>query len=425
LTTRRFWQISVIIFIASLLRYSTSFNPYGDFTRGPEPRLLALNLYEHHGFSNPFFALKTGPSAHLSPVFPVFAASLMKVFGDQTAGIAALQVAAILAVSLQVALFPIFSKILSMGAWNGVLAASFWILAKPKLVFGWEVQYVALILAALCCLYRTQLDAAPSESSARLWISGLLAGVLILSSPPLVLVFVSWLIWEMWRRRTAFLKVSFVPLVLLPVLILTPWTVRNYRVFQHLIFVRDDLGLELATSNNDCAQFGIARNIQNGCYNQSHPNIALDQAQRVRQLGEFQYNQARLHEALQWITQHPKQFLVLTLERFFVFWMPSETGNIHYASGRRLERVPIYLLTMLSVLGLITLYRTDFKSWAICASCLAFFPLIYYIVQFEYRYRYPILWITFLLGALPITKLLWPLVGDRLRTEGPPGDRQS
>ena len=39
----------------------------------------------------------------------------------------------------------------------------------------------------------------------------------------------------------------------------------------------------------------------------------------------------------------------------------------------------------------------------LCTIWLAFFPLIYYVVQYEDRYRYPIMWITFLLGALPVS----------------------
>jgi hypothetical protein len=60
-------------------------------------------------------------------------------------------------------------------------------------------------------------------------------------------------------------------------------------------------------------------------------------------------------------------------------------------------------MTPLSVAGLFILYRRDILSWLVCLICLGLFPLIYYTVQYEYRYRYPILWVTFLLGSLPIT----------------------
>jgi hypothetical protein len=56
--------------------------------------------------------------------------------------------------------------------------------------------------------------------------------------------------------------------------------------------------------------------------------------------------------------------------------------------------------------GLFILGRRDITSAGVLTSCLLLFPVIHYIVQFEYRYRDPILWITFLLGAVPITACL-------------------
>ena len=73
--------------------------------------------------------------------------------------------------------------------------------------------------------------------------------------------------------------------------------------------------------------------------------------------------------------------------------------------GRRLERLAIYVMTLLSVAGLFILFRRDSLSAIVCLACLGLFPLVYYIVQYEYRYRYPILWLTFLLGSLPIKTL--------------------
>jgi hypothetical protein len=89
--------------------------------------------------------------------------------------------------------------------------------------------------------------------------------------------------------------------------------------------------------------------------------------------------------------------------RFVAFWMPKETFDIDYAGGRHLERFDIYLVTLSSVLGIAILWKRDGKSALLLISCLTVFPLVYYIIQFEYRYRYPIMWTTFLVGAMPLT----------------------
>ncbi len=188
-------------------------------------------------------------------------------------------------------------------------------------------------------------------------------------------------------------------------MIVAPWLIRNYLVFHRVIPVRDNFGLELAVSNNDCARFGIQRNFETGCFQKEHPNANLDEAKKVLALGEPKYNDARMREALRWIVGNPARFAKLSAMRFVVFWFPTETTSF-FVPGRVLERFTIYVMTLLSLPALFMLHRRNRQSAAVCISCLGLLPLVYYLVQYEYRYRYPILWVTFLLGALPITYFL-------------------
>lgn len=399
----------VLLFVASLLRYWVSYDPGASVPRDPESFRLAHNLYEKGQFANPFAALATGPSAHLAPVFPAFLALLMRSFGDKGSGFYAVNLAAALILSLQLALYPVFSKVLGMGALNGIIGASIWIVAKPRFLFGFEGIYAAIILALACSCYRRYLDSQAHGPGALGWVVGCLMGLSILTIPTAAPIFAVWLGWEMWRRKIAFLKKCLLPFVLLPTAIVTPWTIRNYAVFHRFILVRDDFGLELSASNNDCAQFSMVKNFANGCFDAVHPNHNVNEAKKVLELGEPGYNERRLLKALRWISGHPARFIKLSAQRFIAFWLPTETLTIHYAgSGRRLERGLIYVMTLLSGLGLVILYRRDSRSAAVCMSCLAVFPLVYYIVQYGHRYRYPIMWVTFLLGALPITAFMRP-----------------
>ncbi len=390
---------SVLLFVASVSRYWVSFNPGDSVPFDPEASRLAHGLYDEGTFANPFAALDTGPSAHLAPVFPAFMALLMKVFGDLSAGAYAIKLAAVLILSLQLALYPVFSKILGMGEINGIIGAWIWLIAKPSLVYDWEALYAALLIAVACCCYRLYVD---KQGRTMAWLLGCLMGFTILTLPTVAPLYAIWLAWEMWHRKGAFFRRSLVPLIVLPIVIITPWMVRNYLTL-HRLMLRDDFGLELSVSNNDCARFGLRANMATGCFDEFHPNHNVNEAREVLQLGEVEYNDLRLREALLWIGSHPVGFIKLSLTRLIAFWMPTETFTIHDASGRRLERVTIYLMTLLSVPGLVILYRRDVTSAAVLLSCLTVFPLIYYVVQFEDRYRYPVMWVTFLLGALPIT----------------------
>lgn len=401
----------ILLFLVSLARYWVRYDPSASVPYYPEPYGLARNLYHTGKFANPFPFLQTGPSAHLSPVFPAFLALLMKVFGEKSLGFYAIQLSAALILSLQLALFPVFSQMLGMGEINGFIGAAIWIVAKPMLFYGWEALYAAILVAAACCCYRRYLDEQPQARRRLAWLLGSLMGLLILISQAVAAIYATWLAWEVWHQKTAFFKRSFLALVLLPVVIIAPWTIRNYVVFHSFVLIRDNFGSVLSVSNNDCSQFGLDLDVKSGCFQKNHPFHDLNEASKVVELGEVDYNKLQLHTALRWITGNPARFSKLTFMRFIAFWLPTETFTVHYAGpGRRLERVAIYLMTLLSAPGLIILYRRDVKSAAILMSCLVVFPLVYYISEFDARYRYPIMWITFLLGALPITacsKRLW------------------
>jgi hypothetical protein len=392
----------IVLFLATLARYWVSYDPSASLD-GAEGWRLAHNLLNEHQFANPFEPLDTGPSALLAPAWPVFLALEMKTFGGGNAGdVYAIRWAAVLIIALTTALFPVFSRRLGMGEFNGIIGACIWILGKPVMV-PWDGFYGAILLAVTCYVYREYLEESAQSAGRRAWILGCLMGFMMLTIPGVAPLLAAGLAWEIWRRKIAFFKKSLLPLILLPALIVSPWTVRNYLVFHSLVPIRDDFGLVLWEANNDCAQFSAVLNWTSVCPENHHPNKDLNEAKRVLELGEPKYFELRRQEALHWIWDHPVRFLKLAAMRFVFFWMPSESGTIHVGHGRHLERVVIYLMTLLSGAGLLILYQKDARSAAICMSCLTLYPLVYYILQFEDRYRYPIMWITFLLGALPIT----------------------
>lgn len=401
------WHIAacVLIFFATLARYHERYDPAESYADYPESVQIARHISMEDRFASPFAALETGPSAHVAPVIPAIQALLMKAFGDKSTGMYAMRLLTVSVLSLQLALFPVFSRKLGMGSATGFIGAAMWIVAKLSIPYEWESVYVALLLAVACCCYRRYIEAAAKPPRGNQLLLGGLVGLLVLTSPPTALIFILWLAYDLYLNGTAtFLKRTLVPFVLLPLLIVAPWTIRNYLQFHRVIPVRDNLGLELSVSNNDCAQFSIYRNLSSGCFDKFHPNHNVSEAAKVRAMGEVNYEDLRLREAASWIGSHPEAFVSLSATRFIAFWIPTQNGDVRDASGWRLERgiLYIYLMTALSVAGLVTLFRRDVRSSIICLSCLAAFPLIYYFVQFEDRYRYPVMWVTFLLGSRPI-----------------------
>ena len=109
-------------------------------------------------------------------------------------------------------------------------------------------------------------------------------------------------------------------------LVCLPWFIRNYEQFHSVFFVRDNLGLELYTSNNSCATPTMLGNYLSGCHFQTHPNVNAAVAAEVLEKGEIRFNQERMHEAFAWISENPRAFASLTARRFMRFWFPYLTS---------------------------------------------------------------------------------------------------
>jgi hypothetical protein len=408
--------ISAAIF---LLVLGDSFHPFSineTFPLSPEALTLARRLAESGSFASPFLAMATGPTAHLAPVYPAFLAFLIHIFGSGPWGAFVLQNTAAAAVAMEVALLPLVAEALGMGIEAGIFAALAAMIARLPSFFAWEANYVAVLLECL-----TLVIFMPNPSALRrfwYWIFlGALWGFALLSSPVIALPFAGWLLSRGGGRPAFGNRRELWTVFAVAIVVVAPWIVRNYSTFGKFIFIRDSLGIELAVANNPCASYAIRISESTGCYGPLHPNISATQAAKVVRMGEPAYNSALLEDALHWIVANPEKFLQLTLRRFFYFWFPSDRGD---AAGEilhgpaRAHYAAIFGSTILSLYGLWALWRRNRPAAAWCALWLALFPLIYYFVLFIERYRYPVLWITFLLAGYAVADILSIVRGSRL-----------
>ena len=284
----------------------------------------------------------------------------------------------------------------------------------------WEANYVGFLLiltTLLACRYLVILEAGPvGPAGLHLWGSpagvawslGVLWGILLLIGPNAGSIWFVWILCGAWLSRRRGFPRAWLPAAVVPVLFLTPWVVRNQAVFHKLIPVRGNFGLELAVGNNPCAKVSYQANSGSGCF--QHPYSSLTEAKKMAAMGEAEYNRMRMKEALAWIRGNFVQALGLWIKRAAYFWVPSltEGGSDLAGSKRRWSALVINLMTILTVPGLVLLWRTARSGAVICGIFLGVYPLIYYIVQFIERYRLPIMWVTFILASVAIrASLVW------------------
>jgi hypothetical protein len=393
--------IAALIFGATLYTYYVPYHPHRLCGVGYESLQLACSLAQKGTFSDPFQTMPTGPSAHLAPLYPAFLALLMKWFGESTYAGFAMGWSAITVIGLHLALLPFLARRFQLGFSSGVVAAALFLFADMPPFVIWESFYVALLAVVLSWLMYDIV--AGKASAAKLIATAVLWGVLLWIAVVPLLVLLAWLAWVFLATRLS--RRQKLELLLVPFLVISPWLVRSYQVFGHFIFMRDNLGLEMAVSNNSCADFKFNANELTQCFLQNHPNEGLAEAERVRQLGEYEYNRVRMREAFDWIRHNPKRFLSMTAQRFAAFWFPSPTGNPFEAIAIPRGILIGWFMVLLSLPGLWLMWKKNREATAIILLWLVLFPPIYYVIQFDIRYRDPILWATFLPAGFFIVEL--------------------
>ncbi len=362
---------------------------------------MALSLMRTGQFADPYM-IPTGPTAHPTPLWPALLAVIYHTFGiTVTAG----YMRALVAISSQSALFallPWFARRLGVGTRAGILAGIAGSLIPQPMYeivgHGFSAQAgFALGLVALGFLYRWT---ARRFSVAGSLLLGAGCGAAFHLSPPLLLVVLGSLTFEFFWNRSRHAWIPLLCVAFGAALACVPWTWRNYAALHEFCFIRSNFGLELRIANQPGASADIDVTLaRNGTLR--HPSENLEEARKVRNLGEAEYMRQARKEATEWIKGHPAEFLRLTLMRFVHFWC----GPLRLPWQAAITTT----LSMLALLGLRRILPTmEAPHRAALLIPLATFPLVYYIVSYVEHYPAPLAWMLLLLAAYEVQSWITP-----------------
>ena len=156
--------------------------------------------------------------------------------------------------------------------------------------------------------------------------------------------------------------------------------------------------MTLYASNNDCASPSLAASSASKCYDAMHPNSSEHELRALIKLGEARYDSARTRDTLLWIRSHPGAFARLTAARTFDFWFPPEGKPLY-------PTFVIWAATEVSVPGFFLLfYRRIPVAWFMIAVA-TIHPMLYYVVVSDVRYRYSLLWLSFLAAGYVLSSV--------------------
>jgi len=399
------WLAVTVLGIASLWINSPNYPRNVEIkAAGFETFALAESMVKHHTFADPFWVSATGPSAHLAPLYPAYVAMIILILGHGPSAVGVLLWSMTVMLAAQQMLLPFLARCLGLGFWTGVLASCAWLAAGLPATFVAENTFAGLLAVLVTFVMAKAFTQEMSNTS--LALSGVLWGSLLLAQPTVALVFAGWLMLLHFKSQRS--NGQKIMLALVPLLMVSPWIVRNYVVFHRIVFIRDNLGKELAESNNPCASALWAVNNNNGCFASVDPNLNGDEALRLRSMGEVEYNRMRMGDAIHWIRANPGAFLALSAARFSAFWFPPFSEG--QSAGELDQPWVLHCFTLLSVAGMVVMWMRARTAAYVFGLWLLFFPLVYYFVQFLPRYRWSIVWAT----LLPSSYFLVELVRGRL-----------
>jgi len=367
-----------------------AFSPSGyGFGPGYEMVAIARSILHNGCFGNPF-AVPTGPTAAEPPLYPFFLAGLIKLFGSPFY-IAVATSLSVMAQATQIALLPRLSLAVFGDLRPGLYGAALSVLAY-RMMPNWDTAFTACGVVAFC-VFSVGIDRSERPNVRAAW-AGVFAGLLFLLNPSTVLVSAPWSVFLVvrsqlaWRRALARCSAA----LFLFALVCSPWIIRNDLRFGAPI-VRSNLGMTLFASNADCALPSLEATLKNGCYASKHPNMDRTEANLLATLGEAAYDRRRIAAALGWVRAHPVGFARLARQRAINFWFPP-ISSVWDAC--------VWVLTALSLPGLIVLYRKQADVAGLLAGIGLLYPTMYYFVVSDVRYRYPILWISALCAGYAV-----------------------
>lgn len=273
-----------------------------------------------------------------------------------------------------------------LGGAGSAKAAAAMAAVYPPLVWVAGYAYSEAIFwptgLALALLMGRALESPPASAWRRAVVFGVVAGLsILLRAATLLFVPISGL-WLLWKRQ-------WIPLAGLGIgllLVLTPWTIRNFNFYGHFVLVASDGGVTFWTGNNALAigEGDMAAN--------PHLKIANQQLRdKHPQFTEEQMEPIYYRESLGWMRDHPGDWLWLMARKAFYLVVPiGPSYRLHSAKYYWASVLSLGVLAPLAIAGgwrLGSRRRRLAGMWiltaAAVATCLVFFP--------QERFRIPVI----------------------------------
>jgi hypothetical protein len=381
---------------------------------GLENNLVALSLAKGKGFFAPFPGYEA-VTAVIAPIYPLITAVGYRLFRLDPFG-TVLFCQTINSAFSAATCWPIHAigkKV--FGESVGMASAWLWVFLPYAVLlpleWTWDQSLAALMLALIVC---ATLNLRVSPSSLQWSGYGLLWGFAALVNPTLCIVMPFLFGWLLIPRSQSARPSAALATraVLMFVLTLLPWTIRNYYAVDGLVFVKTNFGLEFWLGNNPAVKEIYTPEL--------HPISNSTERIQLILSGEPNYNQMKEREAIVFIRAHPRMFLKNSFDRFVDTWAATYDSRVDpWIVTLRLSRADVWFCSAFSVIsfaGMILGLRAKLLESLPLAMCVSLLPVPYYITHTTLRYRHPIDPLLTIFTAYAIVRL-WSILRGRKSTD--------
>jgi hypothetical protein len=216
---------------------------------------------------------------------------------------------------------------------------------------------------------------------------GLLWGLIALSNSSLLTFLPAcglWIVWPALRGRA-----SLVPALrnaalaaICCAVVISPWVIRNERVFHAFVPVRSNFGAELYEAtifSNDGFPWGTTLPTS-----ENAPEF-----RRYQRLGEIEFSRQQGERARAAIRAHPGLFAANALHRVYFFWIGVPKVDTGFAVEAA-RRVNFAFFSVSGLLGLALALRRHVPGAWLFFWAIALIPFLYYFVTVQARFRHPL-----------------------------------
>jgi 4-amino-4-deoxy-L-arabinose transferase-like glycosyltransferase len=267
------------------------------------------------------------------------------------------------------------------GRWAAAIAAVYPPLVTiPSYVLS-ETLFSAVALAAALVLQRS---GEHDDGAATRWaaLAGVLTGAAALIRPAMLFFLPLAALWLVVRRRT----VSAVMVVLATAVVITPWTLRNIRVYDRLVVIASEGGITFWTGNHP-----LSRGEGDLAANPEIKRAELEFRRAHAGLTPDEMEPLYYRDAFRTIGHDPIWWVSLLIRKAFYLAVPiGPSYGLHSTRYRVASAVPYLLLLPFAIIGGQRLWRGAGRPSALMVLagsavlvCLIFFP--------QERFRIPVI----------------------------------